>query len=93
MIFVATLAERLTMNHRDESNYNGAAPSHPEEAAAHGLNVRSRLKPVRAHEGEYQSRSALILTGLAPVSCKRIYYNRLRKQWNLSPSPETFPQS
>jgi len=41
------------MNHRDESNYMGAAPSHPEEAAAHGL-VWSWVKRVRACEGEYQ---------------------------------------
>jgi len=39
MIFVATSAAWLTMNHRDESNYKGAAPAHPEEAATHGLNV------------------------------------------------------
>jgi hypothetical protein len=53
MIFVATSAERLTMNHRDESDYMGTAPSHPEEAAAHGP-VSSQAQRVRVCEGEYQ---------------------------------------
>jgi hypothetical protein len=43
------------MNHRDESNYKGAAPAHPEEAAAHGLNVsiNESNRSERAR-GEYQ---------------------------------------
>jgi hypothetical protein len=55
MIFVATSAAWLTMNHRDESNYKGAAPAHPEEAAALGLDVfDQRVQLVRAREREYQ---------------------------------------
>ena len=57
------------MSHRDESNYKGAAPAHPEEAAAPTY-VSINESNVRAREGSTRSRSALILTGLAPVSWK-----------------------
>jgi hypothetical protein len=42
------------MSHRDESNYKGAAPAHPEEAAAHGLSVSINESNRSEREGEYQ---------------------------------------
>jgi len=39
------------MTHRDESNYKGAVPAHPEEAAAHGLNVSTNESNRSEREG------------------------------------------